>query len=113
MRFSRPCVSTYRRHPARLRDRQQKCATYRRKSCASTSISRKLIERVAYGTDIELLREEEGSLQVYMPIDAILIIGVRVCEIIGQARHGRKFKAGGGIEIGITESVVPGGVPIP
>jgi hypothetical protein len=47
-----------------------------------------------------------------MPVDAILIIRVRVCEIIGQARDGRKFKACGGIEIGITESVVPGRVPI-
>ena len=43
-----------------------------------------------------------------MPVDAILIIRVWVCEIIGQARDGRKFKACGGIEIGITESVVPG-----
>jgi hypothetical protein len=47
-----------------------------------------------------------------MPVDAILIIRVRVCEIIGHARDGRKFKACGGIEIAITESVVPGRVPI-
>ena len=47
-----------------------------------------------------------------MPVDAILIIGERVCEIIGQARDGRKFKACGSIELGIAETVVPGRVAV-
>jgi hypothetical protein len=55
----------------------------RTKRCPRAAISSELIKIVANSTDEEVLVQESRGFQVRMPIDSVLIIGVRVPEKIG------------------------------
>jgi serine/threonine-protein kinase len=83
------------------------------KGCARATVPGQLIKIIAYSTDKELLGKKTRSFQVQMPVDAVLIVRVRVLKIIGQAGHSGKFKACGCIEIRITETIVERRMSVP
>src|SRR6202453_3152855 len=65
-----------------------------------------LLKGITGHADEKLLREEVRGAPVEMEIDAALVLGVRILEIIGQAGDAGKFIPGRRIEIGVAAAGV-------
>ena len=69
-------------------------------------ISRQLIVEITDRTHEKLLGEEFRCAPVEMPIDAVLVVGGRVGQIICQARDEGELLAFHRIEIGIARATI-------
>src|ERR1700716_4256362 len=68
---------------------------------SGSAISGDLVVGVTHEADKELLGQELRCTPVQVEVDAALILGGRILEIIGKARDGRKLMSCGWVEISI------------
>src|SRR5689334_16801702 len=73
---------------------------------AGTAVARQLVVPVADETDGKLFAQELRRTDVQMHVDAVLILGVHVFEIVGEAERCRKFMPGLRIEVCIAAAAV-------
>src|SRR6185436_14001417 len=65
-----------------------------------------LLEVIAGDTELKLLGEKVGGAPVDVEVDAVLVLGISVLEIVGEAGDRREFVAGLRIEVGVAGAVV-------
>src|SRR6516165_3935285 len=58
---------------------------------AGPAIAARLIVEIAHQADLELLGQEPRRAPVQMDVDAALIFGGGIDEVVGQSSHRRKF----------------------
>src|SRR4030081_2616441 len=78
---------------------------------AGTAIRADLVIGVSNEADKELLRQELRCAPIQVEIDAALVLGGLVLEVIGETRDSRKFMSGCGVEIGVAATAIDGAVP--
>src|SRR5262249_9814401 len=66
---------------------------------------------VADETDLKLLSQELRRPPIEMHVDAVLILGRLIGEIVGEAEHAREFVPGLRVEIGVATAGVDSAVP--
>src|SRR5262249_57482728 len=70
-----------------------------------------LMVKVAYQPDLELLGQEARRSPIEVEIDAALIAGVGIDEVVGHSPHRRKFIPALLVEIGVADAAVQRVVP--
>src|SRR5262249_11388522 len=80
---------------------------------AGAAVAADLLVHIAHRSDLKLLGQELRRAPIKMHIDAVLISGRLVLEIIGEAQHARKFVPGLRIEVGVATTGVDRAVPDP
>ena len=78
----------------------------RTKRRAEAAVAGDLLEKVADSADVELLRQEVRRARVEMEVEAVLVVGMRVLEIVGHPDDRRELKFVRGIEIGVADAAV-------
>lgn len=68
-------------------------------------VIRDLLVSISDQTDKHLFRQKLRSTPIDVKIDAVLIIGILVLEIIGEVSDCRKFMPGCWIEVGVAAAV--------
>src|SRR5262249_48177399 len=66
---------------------------------------------IADAADLKLLGDELRGAPVDMHADAVLVVGIRIPEIVGEAEHRRELVPGLRIEVGVTAAAVDRPVP--
>ena len=75
---------------------------------APSAVARELVVDISDQADVQLLGQKLRGSPIQMPIDAVLIIGVRILEIVSQATHGGEFMSSLRIEIRVAAAGVDG-----
>src|SRR5207245_1796324 len=78
---------------------------------AGAAIAARLIVEVAHQADLELLGQKPRRAPVQMDIDAALIFGGGIDEVVSQSSHRRKFISRLFVEIGVAGPAVQRAVP--
>src|SRR5262249_8604250 len=68
---------------------------------ARSAVAAKLLVDIADRTDLELFSEELRRRPVHMEVDAVLVLGRGIDEVVGEATGHGKFAPGLRVEIGI------------
>lgn len=76
---------------------------------AEAAVAGDLLEKVGDSADVELLRQEVRRARVEMEVEAVLVVGMRVLEIVGHPDDRRELKFVRGIEIGVADAASFGG----
>src|SRR5439155_233579 len=78
---------------------------------AGAAIAPDLFVDIADETDLELLGQELRRAPIEMHVDAVLILGRAVLEIVGEAEHAGEFMPGLRIKICVAAAGVDRAVP--
>src|SRR5262249_31440882 len=78
---------------------------------ARTAVAADLLVDIAHQSDLKLLGQELRRAPIEMHVDAALILGRLVGEIVGEAEHAREFVPSLRIEVGITATGVDRAMP--
>jgi class 3 adenylate cyclase len=78
---------------------------------ARAAVATDLLIHVAHKSDLKLLGQELRRAPIEMHVDAVLILGRLVGEIVGEAEHSREFVPGLRIEISVAAASVDRPVP--
>src|SRR5262249_17778744 len=78
---------------------------------AGAAVAADLPVDVADRAELKLLVQELRRTPIEMHVDAVLVLGRLVLEIVGEAEHAREFVPGLRIEIGIAAPGVDRAVP--
>src|SRR5262245_3772380 len=78
---------------------------------AGASVTGNLLKPVTRQAELELLGQELRCSPVNVHVDAVLILGVRVLEIVGEAKRDGEFVSGLLVEVGVGTADVHGVMP--
>src|SRR5215831_4218096 len=78
---------------------------------AGAAVATDLLVDIAHQSGLKLLGQELRRAPIEMHVDAVLILGRLIGEIVGEAKHAREFVAGLRIEVGVAAAGVDCAVP--
>src|SRR5580704_2406579 len=61
---------------------------------------------VSWRSDEPLLREELRRAPVQMEVDAVLVVGIWIDIVVGEASNRRKLVSGLGVEVGVAGAAI-------
>ena len=73
---------------------------------AGAAVGRDLFVEIADGADLYLFGQELRRAPIQMPVDAVLVAGAGVDQVIGKAAHRREFVAGLRIKIRVASAEI-------
>src|SRR6266508_711236 len=73
---------------------------------AGTAVATDLLVHVAHESDLKLLGQELRRAPIEMHVDAVLVLGRLIGEIVGEAEHAGEFMPGLRIEIGVAAAAI-------
>ena len=80
-------------------------------SIARAAVATDLLVDIAHQSGLKLLGQELRRAPIEMHVDAVLILGRLIGEIVGEAEHAGEFVPGLGIEVGVAAAGVDRAVP--
>ncbi len=69
-------------------------------------VAGELLEQIARHADLHVLAEELRRAPVDVKIDAVLVVGVRIDEVVRGAHDDREFVPRLGVEIGVAHAAI-------
>jgi hypothetical protein len=78
---------------------------------AGAAVATDLLVHVAHESDLKLLGQELRRAPIEVHVDAVLVLGRLIGEIVGEAEHAGEFVPGLRIEIGVAAAGVDRPMP--
>src|SRR5262249_50339812 len=72
----------------------------------SADVGGEVVIPIADAADLKLFRDKLRGAQIDMHADAVLVVGIRIPEIVGEADHRRELVPGLLVEIGVAAAAI-------